>query len=315
MDATFSEDEKRFVLSEMIKASTIDVSILVDFIRLNNVNPNWMSMQLPGGRNMRDTIGAVDNMFHVKFPPPNVGEFGKRKSLNDIIEHPPKRHATMAPMEPSLAPARIIQPRPPPRGFTPTAPTTNHLPAPVAGKKRGRPSKADKEAQAQARAIYARTTEYTPITPAPPPATVQPKREYASSPGYEIASSVTDQNSKKRPRPSGIDSPVQGTTPYPLIASASTAGTPRAFPEPSDSMERANTSPPSRESVPVDLRSPPLASLLKHDQTQQPHILPRPQSRSLPIPPLPKVQVYDPIFDRNRSMPDHAIREATANQS
>lgn len=34
----------------MIKASTIDVSILAEFIRAQNMEQNWMNMQLPIGR-------------------------------------------------------------------------------------------------------------------------------------------------------------------------------------------------------------------------------------------------------------------------
>lgn len=41
---------QRFVLGEMIKASSIDVHLLVDFIKNNNVEQNWMYMQLPVGK-------------------------------------------------------------------------------------------------------------------------------------------------------------------------------------------------------------------------------------------------------------------------
>src|SRR5436190_323068 len=115
----------------MIKVSAIDVPTLVEFIRAHKVEPNWMSMQLPGGlyslenssfrrrvltiigRNMKQCLGAVENMFHVKFPPPNLGSFSKRKSLGDLIEHPAKRQAIPAPFDPPLAPVRALQPRPP----------------------------------------------------------------------------------------------------------------------------------------------------------------------------------------------------------
>ncbi|OTB07201.1 hypothetical protein M426DRAFT_318228 [Hypoxylon sp. CI-4A] len=49
MDTTFSDDEKRFVLGEIVKVSTIDVSVLVEFIKAHHVEPNWMAMQLPSG--------------------------------------------------------------------------------------------------------------------------------------------------------------------------------------------------------------------------------------------------------------------------
>ncbi|KAI1641054.1 hypothetical protein F4809DRAFT_637178 [Biscogniauxia mediterranea] len=318
MDTTFSDDEKRFVLAEMIKVSTIDVHTLVNFIKAHNVEPNWMSMQLPGGRNMNQCLGAVDNMFQAKFPPPNLTS--KRKSLSDLVEHSAKRQAIIAPVEPPLAPARVIQPRPPPpNGYSP-APSIGNSPAATTtmtttGKKRGRPSKADKEAQAQARAAYSRPTEYAPITPAPL-APLQPQREFASSPGYEIA---VDQNPRKRPRPNPVGSPRQPGSMFPLASPVSTTGTPRALPEPLEQVERANLSPHDRGSVPLDSRSPPLPPYLQQEPPQaHAHLQPRTQP-PMPIQPTPRPpQVYDhyrgpdPIFpdrDRSRSMPDQIPRE------
>ncbi|KAI1330375.1 hypothetical protein F5Y16DRAFT_15979 [Xylariaceae sp. FL0255] len=337
MDTSFSDDEKRFVLSEMIKVSSIDIGTLVEFIKFNNVQPNWMFMQLPGGRNMKQCVGAAENMFNMKFPPPNLGQLGKRKSLGDIQDHHAPKRLAMAPFEPPLAPARVIQPRPPPNGFQPpvappSAPSVSTVTA--TGKKRGRPSKADKEAQAQARAVYARPTEYTPITPAPPvvpqvappapplaPVLVQPLRDYVSTPGYDIASGATDQSSKKRSRPNAIDSPRQGSGTFPLASPASTTGTPRVLPEPPEPVaERSNISPRASGSAPSDSRSPPLVPLMQQQQQQQqheqPHIRLQPRISATPILPSPRLsQVYDPIFpdrDRSRNMPDHVARESPA---
>ncbi|KAI1202521.1 hypothetical protein F5X97DRAFT_319205 [Nemania serpens] len=327
MDATFSDDEKRFVLGEIIKVSAIDVPTLVEFIKAHRVEPNWMLMQLPGGRNMKQCVGAVDNMFQVKFNPPNLGSFGKRKSLGDLIDHPAKRQAIPAPFEPAHTPVvRVLQPRPPlANGYPPVASITSTPAVPTTGKKRGRPSKADKEAQAQARATYTRPTEYPPITPAPPaPSMAQPPREYASSPGYEMATTGSDQPAKKRSRQTAIDSPRQVSSSFPLASPASTTGTPRALPESLGQIERTNMSPRDHSSAPVNSRSPPLAPLIQqHDQSQvHPHILPRPQPPPVPIQPTlrpaPDYEPYrgpDPIFpdrDRSRSMPDQVSRNASA---
>jgi len=281
---------------------------------------------------MNQCVGAVENMFHVQFPPPNVSNLSKRKSLGDLVDHPAKRQAITAPFEPSLAPIRALQPRPPlapphapphANGYPPPMTPIPTAPGgPTTGKKRGRPSKADKEAQAQARAAYARPTEYTPITPAPP--AVQPKREYASSPGYEMAGNGLDLASKKRSRAAATDSPRQSGTSFPLTSPASTTGTPRAFPEPSEQLERTNMSPRDRNSAPVDSRSPPLAPLSQHtgdqSQTHAP-ILPRPQTHPVPIQPLARPsQTYepykgpDPIFpdrDRSRTIPNQMPKIAT----
>ncbi|KAI1808560.1 hypothetical protein F4811DRAFT_246438 [Daldinia bambusicola] len=315
MDTTFSDDEKRFVLGEIIKVSTIDVSTLVDFIKAHQVEPNWMSMQLPGGRNMNQCFGAVENMFQTKYPPPNLTNF-KRKSLSDLAEHPAKRQAMMAPIEPPLASARIIQPRPPLNGYPPAVPVSISPPVTSTGKKRGRPSKADKEAQA--RSVYSRLAEYTPITPAPlAPIAVQPQREYASSPGYEISSNPGDQKSRKRGF-GAVDSPQQGNLSFPLTSPASATDTPRALPEPIDQVERANLSPRDRGPLAMDSRSPPHPP---HTQQQQdssqglPPLQPRTQPlHPPPFPPSPRnSHTYesnrgiDPIFpnrDRSRNIPE-----------
>ncbi|KAI4870932.1 hypothetical protein F4820DRAFT_149598 [Hypoxylon rubiginosum] len=313
MDTTFSDDEKRFVLGEMIKVSTVDISTLVDFIRAHQVEPNWMSMQLPGGRNMNQCFGAVENMFQTKLPPPNLTSF-KRKSLSDLVDHPAKRQAMMGPLEPPLAPARAIQPRIPHNGYPSAVPVTISPPVTSTGKKRGRPSKADKEAQA--RAVYSRLTEYPPITPAPSaPAAVQVPREYATSPRYEYSSNLSDQ--KPKMRLGAIDSPRQASSSFSLTSPvASTTDTPRALPEPLEQVERATLSPRDRGPVLLDSRSPPL---LPHMQLPQnspqghPHLLPRTQ----PLPPFSPSsrtpQTYephrgvDPIFpnrDRSRNISD-----------
>ncbi|KAI1085652.1 hypothetical protein F5B20DRAFT_11195 [Whalleya microplaca] len=318
MDTTFSDDEKRFVLGEMIKVSSIDISTLVEFIRAHQVSPNWMSMQLPGGRNMNQCFGAYENMFQVKYPPPNLSF--KRKSLSDLVDPPPKRQAMMAPIEPPLAPVRVIQPRPPPNGYQ-TAMTVSGSPAAASstGKKRGRPSKADKEAQA--RANYSRPTEYTPITPAPlAPINLQPQREYASSsPGYEVASGSVDQKPKKRGVPTAIDSPQPANSSFPLASPRSATDTPRALPEPLEHVDRATLSPRDRGSdrgpSSFDARSPPLLPHLQQQDPSQVH--PHSQSRAPHLPPfqpLPRTlstyehnRAIDPIFpdrDRTRNIPD-----------
>ncbi|KAI0194960.1 hypothetical protein F4808DRAFT_464367 [Astrocystis sublimbata] len=326
METTFSDDEKRFALAEMIKVSAMDVPTLVEFIKAHKVEPNWMFMQLPSGRNMSQCVGAVENMFQMNFPPPNVGFVVKRKSLGDLSEHPAKRQAITTSFEPPLAPVRPLQPRPPPpNGYPPVAPIISIPTTSITGKKRGRPSKADKEAQA--RAIYTRNTEYATIVPAPPaPRTAtptgQPQREYVSSPGYEIAAASGEQPSRVRSRPSAIDSPRQSGSSLLLASPASATGTPRAFPDSMEQIERPNIISQDNKSVPVDSRSPPLAPLLQDQPQTHTHILPRPQGSLVPFQPSPKPQqAYepyrgpDPIFpdrDRSRNMPDKVSRNPSA---
>lgn len=177
MDPTFTEFDQRFVLGEIIKASDLDVGTLVDFICKHNVQPNWVRMQLPCGRNLLQVWKAAEVMFNAPLNPPPTAHFAplKRKSLGDLHEHNSKRLATSPidqqppPLPPIMhAPQPLhahsplnasrnvsIQPRPASNGYQLNSPTTAPQPITPAlsqsiGRKRGRPSKADKEAQARA---------------------------------------------------------------------------------------------------------------------------------------------------------------------
>ena len=247
-------------------------------------------------------------MFQTQYPSPFTSL--KRKSLSDLVDHPAKRQAVMPPVEPPIAPARNIQPRPPPpNGYMTAPPVTSSSGLTAAGKKRGRPSKADKEAQA--RANQTRATEYAPITPAPlAPAVAQPQREYMASPAYEVAGGPHDQRQNKRGRPPTADTTQQPTGAYPLASPASTTGTPRGLPEPLEHAEKGTVSPHDR---PIDSRSPPLPHLQQQDIPHIPHSHSPIQHRQPPPPPPPLLHParpgppyehyrVDPIFpDRDRS--------------
>jgi hypothetical protein len=271
---------------------------------------------------MNQCFGAVENMFQAKLSPPNLSNF-KRKSLSDLADHPPKRQATIMPNEPLAAPTRVIQPRPPPNGY-PQASSVSSSPALTAtGKKRGRPSKADKEAQA--RAHYSRSMEYAPITPAPlAPLPLQPQRDYVSPPGYEAPGSASDLRAKKRGRLSAVDSvQSQQTGSSHLIASPAATDVPRGMPESAEHAERGTLSPRDRGPAAVDSRSP---TLLPHPQ-QREHVrahspltphgqpLPAPPQHSQPPKPYEPYRVTDPIFpdrDRSRDVPERPRQESAA---
>ncbi|KAK6866125.1 hypothetical protein PG995_002653 [Apiospora arundinis] len=347
METSFSDIEKRFVLGEMIKASSIDVHLLVDFIKNNNVEQNWMHMQLPVGRNMYQCMGMVEKMLPVQYPvPPSHMTNMKRKSFSDLNEQPIKRQAVAAPSELPMA-QRIIQPRPPLNGYPPvmTANTTPSLTS--TGKKRGRPSKADKEAQA--RATYPRSTEYAPITPAPlAPINIAPQqRDYASSPGYEVSGSPADPRSRMRAGRIGAAENSPTGLSYPLKSPASITDVPRALPEPIEHVERTTLSPQERGALAADVnKSPGFQAMrqtpnpqLQQQQQQQQH--PQPPPPHLPQPTasitsqytaaaprqspydLPRVgehdraRTLDPIFpdrDRSRSVSDHISRDMSPPQ-
>lgn len=257
---------------------------------------------------MHQCYGAVENMFRAKYPPPNLTTL-KRKSLGDL-EHPAKKPANAAGPEPTVPGARVIQPRPPPNGLPPAAPSSGSTRSLTAsGKKRGRPSRADKEAQARA-AYGGRTTDYPPITAAPlAPIAIQPHRDpFPPAPNYETVGPLSiDQRPKHHPRPSMSDSNPSSAGPYPIASPASTAGTPRAMPDPADHGEKPITSP--RDPGHLHSRSPPVLPRMYAPSSQPPTLSPI-QSRGPPPPPLQHMnklppyepyRVQDPIFpDRNR---------------
>ncbi|KAM7223817.1 hypothetical protein V8F06_000833 [Rhypophila decipiens] len=244
MESSFSDEEKRFVLAEMVKYSHIDVNTLVDFIKYHEVQPDWMSFHLPRGRNMKQCIHAAEVMFNAHVPPPTISPL-KRRSIGDISEHAPKRQAIASPgeMSPYLIPRAVnahpgaasqqqqyqhhhqqqqqqqqqqpinIQPRP--NGY----PSSNQPPpmpaaavAPTA-RRRGRPPKAESSRQNN----QIRIMPYQPITPAPlapsPRAATAPTAPQPHSPGpgplslYQISpgGSLSDPKLKRKGHQEGSD--------------------------------------------------------------------------------------------------------------
>ncbi|KND92325.1 hypothetical protein TOPH_03121 [Tolypocladium ophioglossoides CBS 100239] len=156
MDSSpFTPDEKRFVLAEMIKSSTVDIDTLMEFVQANNISPNWMNMQLPHGRNMNQCIQVAEYIS-------NLPTARKRQSTSSQGE-PPSSHvggATECPDQhlPSASPATKTTSPPKLKQLARIAPrptngtvedhgqgqTLSSPPArPQPSRKRGRPSKAD----------------------------------------------------------------------------------------------------------------------------------------------------------------------------
>lgn len=46
----FATNQQRFVLGEMIKASHLDCALIVDFLKVHRVRPDWLFMELPRGK-------------------------------------------------------------------------------------------------------------------------------------------------------------------------------------------------------------------------------------------------------------------------
>ncbi|KAI9167479.1 Oxidoreductase calM [Paramyrothecium foliicola] len=168
---------KLFVLAEIIKASRIDVESLVHFIKYHNIEPDWMNMQIPLGRNMNQCMQFAE---HISITTSSL----KRRPSSDDFGHPSKRLAFSDMPEqtrPTSSPG-ILQPAPPPPPPSYTAYTTAHTtpsngfietspqpPVPVMAKKRGRPSRADK-AKRDLRPLLPQH-----LAPRPPPGAAPPQ--------------------------------------------------------------------------------------------------------------------------------------------
>ncbi|KAF9874022.1 hypothetical protein CkaCkLH20_08394 [Colletotrichum karsti] len=219
MAYSFTEGEKRFILGEVIKTSNLDVGHLVEFLKAYQIDPDWLKMQLPSGRTMEQCIQATEHMFQGPMKVPDL----KRKSMNDLLEQPPKRLAVAPPMEPPaqlppLASAQqspaaygnsipmhsilpqlqntqlaSIKPRPITTGVD-SRPASNGYPspsqpqaAPPLPRKRGRPSRADK-----ARQLRPLLPQHlTPLAPAPAPLPPPSARDSPGTPAEGSAYSLS----------------------------------------------------------------------------------------------------------------------------
>ncbi|OAQ68099.1 hypothetical protein VFPPC_13619 [Pochonia chlamydosporia 170] len=148
--SSFTRDEKRFVLAEIIKSSTVDIDNLLAFIVANHVNPDWMSMQLPlvEGRNMNQCMKVIESMGGPTSSPKrpstsSQGELGSRGTNSSVAGDTTGSSAQHLSPPMVNVPVAIL-PRPanrPDHGPVATPPTP---PSATRPKKRGRPSRADK---------------------------------------------------------------------------------------------------------------------------------------------------------------------------
>lgn len=176
---------------------------------------------------MHQCMRAASSMLDVELELPSVPNLKKRKSASDLLEQAPKRVASMShipyqprppsrpqdqvqplpqpspqlPQHPPGGLPRIlnIQPRPAPDANQPTpegygvfqSKTSSNgygvFPSNPAGRKRGRPSKAEKEAQARANPSSHTTAGPVPISPKPGP---QPPAASVAGPGAQYSGPV-----------------------------------------------------------------------------------------------------------------------------
>lgn len=167
---------------------------------------------------MSQCLRAAESMFERHFTPPVMPVLKPKPAFGDINQ------TAMSPMERPAYPVSrsfeahnaaavqpiSIQPRPSPNGHPVPSPFTSSPPVPVSlpvvlpSKKRGRPSKATREAWARAKASASQSGGYTPISPAPiapSPAPPQLQRTYSPSPSAASAYQISPGNvSEPRPK-------------------------------------------------------------------------------------------------------------------
>ncbi|KAK0646282.1 hypothetical protein B0T16DRAFT_390740 [Cercophora newfieldiana] len=293
MESPFTDVEKRFVLAEMIKASHMDVSVIVDFVKQHDIQADWMLMQLPSGRNMNQCLRAAEAMFNMAIPPPAISPL-KRKSISDMGDHASKKQAIGSPGEasqyaiprnvstqsPGLGQPVNIQPRPngyPPPTLTPSTPITpisQNVVLPP--RRRGRPPKAETLARQGAQ----QPAHYPPISPAPiAPSPVPHLAPRPPSPSYQVWSATPPEaKSKRKGRQSAGDKqlPLPETVPRTIHGAPSSEPDTRQIGGPSTEYLDWRERPPVRE----PFRGGP--SPIPRESTLPP-ILPPPRS---PQPPL-----------------------------
>jgi len=208
----------------MIKVSQIDVHRLVEFVRSYEVQPDWMSMQLPlgtstssrpvplgaplnrrdAGRNMNQCISAAQAMGLAHLQPPLIPSAPiKRKSVGDLNNEPPPKKLAMTQIELQPTPYQRLQPRPSPGGPNsfPAGPVLSPtVPPPNPPKKRGRPTKANKEAQARNGSSGSLPPILAPMPLAPRDPAPPPAQDPGQNPpfAYRVSPGPRDPKTKKR---------------------------------------------------------------------------------------------------------------------
>ncbi|KAK4204374.1 hypothetical protein QBC40DRAFT_250077 [Triangularia verruculosa] len=299
----------------MIKASHMDVGVLVGLIKQHDIQPDWLSMQLPRGRNVNQCLQAAEAMFNAPMPPPLISPL-KRKSFGDVSDQLPKRQALSSPSEPppygmphNATPAFAQHPinihHPNGQPTVALAPNPNTVPAsaptpyPGPPRKRGRPPKSENRP-----GHWQITTSYPNITPAPiAPAPAPASAPQPSSPSFRgqppLAPAPT-QPSTSAPQP---NSPSFRVQPYnnrysmpagPLDSKAGKKHLPEIAPRPTH----------GTPGVEQPARSPTRPVSEYQERREDIHRLPPPQSQGPPRPP-PLSAHHGPVLPPPQSPRSH----------
>jgi hypothetical protein len=233
-EAPWAEHEKVYLLAEIIK-TTLPSHFLFSIIREHNIQPKWTETALPPGRSLRSCQMAY-NELSATFP---GNDYRPRPHLPAPLLYPGTDVSKKRPHQPEVATptvmGRLIQPRPPQTypGELISGPayTMSPLGEPANKKKRGRPTKAESQARAEAAAargeVYptprkGRPSQTSMVEPSPPgeaprsgPMQPVPLPMGSTTPQQtqaEEARSEESSGKKKRgkPTPLELDKPQKG---------------------------------------------------------------------------------------------------------
>ncbi|EEP79324.1 predicted protein [Uncinocarpus reesii 1704] len=194
----WTEEEKNFLLTEILKKAGISSSFLFSIIKENNIAPNWMEIPLPQGRSLASCQTAYVRMEHEYTHAYRPGLLGPPAPVQTS---PGSRKRPLHPTPPdkSTNAPRLIQPKPTPPGEALQPAQARpprripRLPDPTRGepqRKRGRPTKA--EVQKRMSLAHARGEQY------PPP------KKAATKKGFGASSPTIMSGVQSVPQPSGF---------------------------------------------------------------------------------------------------------------
>ncbi|RFU73081.1 hypothetical protein TARUN_9173 [Trichoderma arundinaceum] len=148
MAASFTLEEKRFVLAEMIKCSTVDIERLARFVELHVLDPKWMTMQIPLGRNLEQCMHVASLLSTAPSHRPAMSQ--NDHLTNNGMSQPRQIAPRTSPSGQTPGPMPTspvnIPPWQPADGVEDRRPLPYEVPSAQPPRKRGRPSRVDRQA-------------------------------------------------------------------------------------------------------------------------------------------------------------------------
>ncbi|KAK5736824.1 hypothetical protein LTR17_007149 [Elasticomyces elasticus] len=269
-----SNDEKNFLLAEIIKQASPPLSSLFNIAMHCNPQPQWENLALPSGRSLNACRNAFEEL--IRAPPQQyiMHQLGPQTPLSAPLSAPP--HILKRPF-PHEAPftGRVIAPRP--TSHLPNVTGQSSVSDPAPKRRRGRPPKAE----TQARELAAVAASRSQAGPAPLQAPLPQATPQTVSTPVSVGPTATEearstQNAPTRMPISAVLTPV---VPHTASSSSGSSGKRRRGRslrnEPEGSVGggasgHAYESPYGRAMAPLE-DTPARAAVMRHREEQLPH--------------------------------------------